>query len=419
MGRIKSLQTDYLEQGSELVNFKRYSSDGTHLETSEENVLFTAKRDLAALDSSLIKEFERPIKQVVFKTESSGMYVLNKNAHFGYGNLEFDITTPASGTSEIISDTDESTKALSYGKFFKSTYINTTTNSFLTMLKNSTPSDAPALSSRELEVSFNYFVDTDETDDAFEISLKIVAENYLGIGFDKRYSFKDNEWRDASSVTDDDARKLIAIKTVNSWGRVKLKINEIPSESTDDKFWNLDATINNLKPKPHNASTDFNKIYIDNFYIAELPSIQGDSQVTLRKRLTSAGTLTGEIESKDNKLATLGGGSRQFSGEIQNFFKYKRPRDSQGKTLEQIVTQQILNDNRNSMIRYEGTFRAKSRAFLSMHNKIWVNYVGFSDAVSTHIDGLSYNVKKATYDVQLHLPNQDNDVDSILEIKYE
>ena len=69
MGRIKNLQTDYLEQGSELIDFKKYSSDGTYLETVEENVLFTAKRDLAALDSSLIKEFERPIKQVIFTTK--------------------------------------------------------------------------------------------------------------------------------------------------------------------------------------------------------------------------------------------------------------------------------------------------------------------------------------------------------------
>lgn len=419
MGRIKNLQTDYLEQGSELIDFKRYSSDGTYLETVEENVLFTAKRDLDALDNSLIKEFERPIKQVIFETKTTGMYVLTKNAHFGYGSLQFEITTPASGTSEIISDTDENVKALSYEKYFKSNYIHAATDAYEDMLKTSTSSDSPALSNRELEVSFNYYIDTDDVDDSFELNYEFLATNYINASSKLKYNFKTKEWDSQSNVPDDEGRNTIAAKTINSWARSKVKVDPIPSSGLFDKFWNLSVTISAVKAKPHDAATSFNEIYIDNFYIAELPSVEGDSQITLRKRLTSAGTLTGEIESKDNKLASVGSGSRQFSGEIQNILPFKRPRDSQGKTLEKIVTQQILNDNRESMIRYEGTFRAKSRAFLGMHHKIWINYVGFSDPVSTHIDGLSYNVKKATYDVQLHLPNQDNDVDSVLEIKYE
>ena len=123
-------------------------------------------------------------------------------------------------------------------------------------------------------------------------------------------------------------------------------------------------------------------------------SLEGDSQVTKRNRLTSAGNYTGEYVSKDNILASVGIGSKKFVGEILATHTYRRPRDTQNRTLEQITTQEVINDHRESLIRYEGTLRSSSRRFLGMHHKIWFNYVGYTDPVSCYIDGMKYNVKR-------------------------
>lgn len=416
MSRIRTLQKDFLEQGAELIDFKRYSSDGTYLETVEDDVLFTAKRDLSAIDQSLMKEFERPLKQVAFKTKAGASYILNNNAHFAYDSTGYTITSPASGISEIKADTSEPVKAISYNKYFKSTYLDGTTDSYDDMIKTQT--DDSALADKDLEIGFNYYIDTDDNDDAFELNVKLKAEPVIS-GNNYEYNFQSNEWEVFPSNPSDQKRKSIAAKTINSWAKAKINISAIESVGLFDKFWTLVSVITATKPKPHNDTTSFNAIYIDNFYIAQKSSIEGDSQVTKRKRLTSAGNFTGDYESKDNILASVGIGSKKFAGEIVSLFTYRRPRDTENRTLEQITTQEIINDHRESLIRYEGTLRSSSRRFLGMHHKIWFNYVGYTDPVSCYIDGMKYNVKKATYDVQLHMPNQDNDVDSVLEIKYE
>ena len=45
------------------------------------------------------------------------------------------------------------------------------------------------------------------------------------------------------------------------------------------------------------------------------------------------------------------------------------------------------------------------------HNKIWIDFSAsvLREPVSCYIDSFKYNVKGNAYDIEMHLPNQDDD----------
>lgn len=81
------------------------------------------------------------------------------------------------------------------------------------------------------------------------------------------------------------------------------------------------------------------------------------------------------------------------------------------KTLYEIENQNILNDYREFVIRYQGSFRNLKVKPLSFHNRIWFNWsVNDYDSQTSIIDRLTYNVKDCVFNVNAHVPNDDDDV---------
>jgi hypothetical protein len=101
---------------------------------------------------------------------------------------------------------------------------------------------------------------------------------------------------------------------------------------------------------------------------------------------------------------------------------YYRSRDKTNylKSIEEITSQQVMNDFRDFLIRYEGTLYNNNTNPIGPHNKIWVNF-GTSilqEPVSCYIDGLNYNVKRNLYSVIMHVPNQDDDVSTDFKVRF-
>ena len=80
-----------------------------------------------------------------------------------------------------------------------------------------------------------------------------------------------------------------------------------------------------------------------------------------------------------------------------------------------------MNDYRDFVVRYEGTFRNQQVEPLTLNNRIWFNFGAsvFQDSQSCYIDGLEYKVKSANAKVIAHLPNDDDDVSIDLRITSE
>ena len=82
--------------------------------------------------------------------------------------------------------------------------------------------------------------------------------------------------------------------------------------------------------------------------------------------------------------------------------------------MEKITTQQIINDYRSNLIRYEGKLYNLQNDPMGLQNKIWIDFGSsvLREPVSCIIDSMTYNVKRNTFEVIMHLPNQDDDISS-------
>jgi len=66
------------------------------------------------------------------------------------------------------------------------------------------------------------------------------------------------------------------------------------------------------------------------------------------------------------------------------------------------------------LTKYEGTFRNINTKNIGLHNKIWIDFGidTLQEPVSAYIDSMTFSVKDAEVRVNLHIPNQDDDVAS-------
>ena len=93
-----------------------------------------------------------------------------------------------------------------------------------------------------------------------------------------------------------------------------------------------------------------------------------------------------------------------------NFFR-SRDKTNYLKSIEKIVSQQVINDYRDFVVRYEGELYNNNNDPIGPHNKVWINFgtTVLQEPVSCYIDGMNYNVKRNLYNVVMHVPNQNDD----------
>ena len=76
----------------------------------------------------------------------------------------------------------------------------------------------------------------------------------------------------------------------------------------------------------------------------------------------------------------------------------------------QNVAQQILNDYRSYVPRYEGTGYGLKKKPLTPINKLYMDFDNFKDDQSAMIDNLKYNLRRNESEFVAHTPNNDPDV---------
>ena len=94
-----------------------------------------------------------------------------------------------------------------------------------------------------------------------------------------------------------------------------------------------------------------------------------------------------------------------------------RPRDDNAnfeKPIDQIISQQVINDYRQNLVRYEGKLYNLLNDPFGLNNKVWINFHSTNppelrEDVSCYIDNMTYSVKRNAYEVIMHIPNQNDD----------
>lgn len=433
MGKIRDAQINQLEKGFETIQFKTFDAEGTYLSTEDENILFTSKNDLTPLNMDLVKEYERPNKASRHEIDLINQFIRNKNAHFILGSNNYTIGTPNSGkTAAVVSDTNESIKALSGEKYFKTTDLDQSSIRNTGIKMNG--ADFTVRQNKDLKINFNYYIDTSDSTDEFELSIRVgLREDSSAANYLKEYSFTSNSWVNYNGVGETSMNfKKIETKTLNNWAKFTADITAYNSDTdeiaqidsngngfaaSDDVF--IEVTIIKIRNIPRETqNTDFNAFYVDNFFIAEVNDFADDKLISTRTQEPANGTFTNTQNSDKHFLSNEARRTDYHIGQFDGL--YERSRDSVGKSLEQIVQQEKLNDYRYNLVRYNGTLRAKGSDYFMPHNKVWFNFDDpFTDPVSCVVDNMTYNIKNAEYTVSMHLPNQDDDVDSTYKVTFE
>lgn len=416
MALLRNHQKDKLKGGQEKINFKVYDSDGNYKINEDKNVLFSTPRQLIPLRKNFLKSYEKPVKRVELPIKLNKINVKNKNANFAavkdsatdFGWTEYDATNvfPFEVWGVIINDLDQDVKAISANKYMKTTHLGGLTKVTLTRID---PGSCVLKSRSPFSVGFNYHIKTSGTEAEYQIV--VVVKAFLG-STEYNYHSVNKEWTAAPSGLGAFNKNT---KSINKWDKVVFNVDPLDIDGNND---DVDVRVEIFLLSQVSDNGTFNSFYIDNAFVGENNSVgfdnsNGNKYIIERKVPDSDKTITAELKLETQVLSNELNDADYFNGQIEG--RFRRPRDTADKTLEQIITQEVINDNREYMTLYEGTFYNYNFNHLSLHNKIYIDFGSdfLQEQVSAYIDGMSHKMKSNEYDLKLHVPNQNNDVDSI------
>lgn len=192
---------------------------------------------------------------------------------------------------------------------------------------------------------------------------------------------------------------LITTTTPNKWVDLNIALNDTDLNIGSDTTAIIRFVVSNTKC----SDTDYNTTYYDNMQVLQSKTSTDESNQTFISKLTNTG-----VNTNIKKVTRI---TDQKSGYFRTREHYPSATFKPNSIdLMKVLGKNISNDYREYLTRYTGTFRNLKREPLSIHNKIWFYFSANNyDPQSTIIDGLTYNIKNAEFQVKSHLPNNDDD----------
>lgn len=378
----------------EFIDFRTYDKDGSSLGTKRLPVLYDNNNQLKATNNDLSREYLQPVSEVKTIAE----YVKTKtsfyNSGFEYGNFGFTILNDISSNPYAEIATDE--VSFKGRRSLKLTNAAGSLNDLLECFKFETPTFNPnEIKYDDFTFKIKYYIKTSSTtttaiDSIFAFKIQTTDADGLKSWNIETKSFQYGDWTNRIGNTEGNTFIDFSNK-INNNG---LNIDFSATTAT------LVFTVNTVR----STNTNYVTTYFDNMEVIQEKTIPQTGDQNFISRITNAGTKT-----------TIK--NRQVQN-ITNFMGY-RTRDNYEtlgsnlwRPLTDLINQNIANDFREFLTRYEGTLRNLKVQPLSMHNKVWFYWTGFeTDPQTTIIDGLKYDVKNASFKLKSHLPNDDDDVD--------
>tara|TARA_R110002020_G_scaffold133051_3_gene296966 strand:+ start:221 stop:1513 length:1293 start_codon:yes stop_codon:yes gene_type:complete len=420
MGAIRTEQTRLLqENGTENIEFFVYDKDGNAKATLKQSkdVLKQIPSNLTPINEDLVAEYQRPLRDAIKTVKSSSSYLINKNPNFRYNSFNWNITA-SKATVQIPSQIIANVQPIS-GIYCLYQENLATAESKTTHLIKNILSDSPIVSGRDISIVWNYYIQ------AF-LGLPLI-EQYISIGLDstnngtinKMYNFEENKF-ETGTFTDAKFFKKIDYTELNSWNKYQttLQVNLTSTETNphiEVKLFEARSFV-----------TLGGKFFLDGFSISQ-KAISTTKTITRRR---GAFLLTGllssfNVSSEEEKSITGEYKQKQIilSNELDRLdvsaieFVYAR-KDRPGNailtsTLDSCVLQEIINDYRDPLKRYEGSFYKDDADVVPIYfyHKLWVNFgtTVLQEPVACIIDQMEYNVKQNNYRIVMHIPNQDDD----------
>jgi len=416
-----SIKNQLIDTGEEIIEYKVYDRLGNYKFTTSENILLKAPADLKPVGGDLYKEYLRPYQKVKYNADVTKDFIKNKNPQLLYGDYDYTLGPntsiyPAPGTvanENFISIGNKSIRTSAFG------LDNINYDDPYVIISNTITTDE----SKKLKVGFSFHVDPDNTQsnfsDVWEYEIGIIVRAYATDFSLLYWNWYQDRW-DGPNTSTNEKTKLFKFKKVGTWQNVKLDLK--PWDRTKGA---MGVTLEihyprfTTYPTPPSGVPLINSTYFDKIFIAEVT--ENASNIILSNTQQGSKKRTAIYEIKDLLISNYLGDNASQGG-YGGYFQ--RPRDFHfisNDSLDRIITQEILNDFRDFVTRYEGTFYnlIDQNIPVSLHNKIWVDFgnSSFRENVSCYIDAMKFDVKSNQFELTMHTPNQTNDVDSVVNIE--
>ncbi len=395
-----SITSQLVSANDEVIQTDIYNSSGVYQSSSNLSVLKVVPTNLKNVGGDLVREYIQPINEARYKfnTTQNNIYSYTRNIGFEYGSYAWVLSSYASLVTDDFSQ--QGRKAIKFVNaptsgetlVFNSDYAGQTARSWNYHYTGTT-------------AQFGVFAEKDENSvSSFTVQVRIVASRSPNFHY----------WDDENSTwTTTETTITRTVEVFNNWQTISISFD---GTGYPTNFTGIQIGVQVLNCTY--SGSGIQEIYFDNvgiignyFKPSGLAAAPNDNRQLPNSYIEFAKRTTANNVYSDEKIIT---GTYYFStgNGIPTLYAYKRTRDTVLKPMFHRHLQNIMNDYREFLVRYEGTFRNMENDPVSMHNRIWFNF-GTSiaqDPQSCYIDGLEYNVKSANAKVIAHLPNDDDDI---------
>lgn len=403
-GIRQSESTSLVNNGTESIKYRIFNNLFVMQSDSTVNVLKIVPDNLIPIENSLLKEYLRPLD--IFRITHQTSQFLSVNL---IGNSGFEHGTAGWTTYSSTGTTSPGSISTDFAKQGRKSYKNTQTQTNETGTRKTitTTVDVANSSFLSYNLKVNSYFDTNSGygSVSFRFLIKIVEQG-PGATQTKYWSRVDG-WVNTETVN------IQTAEEVDAWDEFKYNLGVLPIAGL--------MTIDLYEPFVQNSG-GLNAIYYDNVTL-EFKRFENNTEsdffskidgFTYERQRTSGSDLSGVLELTDLQLAN---NNYNNSSSTKQF---ARPRDDNAnfvKSIEQIISQQVINDYRLNVVRYEGKLYNTQNDPIALNNKVWINFdtenpPELREPVSCYIDGMTYNVINNTFEVVMHIPNQNDDQSS-------
>jgi hypothetical protein len=411
---IQTRKTTFLNTNqSENISFSVFNKDNSFFGNETMDALCKLPEDIINIGADLIVEYLPPYKivdnQYSISSFNKRRYQINPNQFFEYGNTGYVVSEGAIARSYPYKYEDSE---FSYRTLQTNNFPSVYTEILRTeMVENG--ENIFFVPNAESEVNIEFVFDSDYTGGGdfiyyFRYALVVsFTDSSSGIDFVFSYNDEDNEWQVVGSMNYIEKQ----IENINAFGLkqdtgISFKMFDWIEDFINRKFYVFVY-------RPYlTTSSGYNGLYITSIQ-AQVKDLAANSYHQYKFSQANNSEI---YQDEKTSIDHIRGATRTFSGKVYGV-DYVRPRNNFlfSPVVENsftIVTQEINNDFRSNLQRYEGTFKNNFYKPLNMAHKIWVNF-GLSVLRlpdTCYIDAMTFNLKRNEYKVNMHLPNIDNDV---------
>ena len=389
---ILTAKQGFLNAGSEDIKYWIYNASGVEQSTVTTNMLKVVPTNMQPIGQNLFRTPRRPVKKYQEIVDISQQQDdLNLNASFEFGYENWDTLFGAVGTFEA-------------NPFAGRKSIKFTGTSALGVYQTKlfTVGAASAIKANQYQVLISVNIDIGGSDNRLPWYLRIeyAPSTYW------YWSNTNKTWGTSGSIVWNET----AVVGAGRFETFKFTTANAPDSGQMELGFALPYV---------NTTGSYTGIYLDNCAIRNIDKDQNVYKEAWFIREQSGTFVTSDVlEHKDVVQADLD--SVVFSGAFTDNNAFKRAQDANGLFIEQIVTQQRLNDFRQYSMQYEGDlYNMDQYSIMTMAHKLWIKFNTLTETDSAIVDSIRVQLKSNVYTCQFHIPNNYTDVANTYRVSYQ